>query len=104
VAFVFAGVSFYWAAGGMAGVHTLGGPIEKMATARDATFVTILWATAILKVAGGVLALALIRRGVRKIPRRWLLRAAWAAAALLALYGGTPNRLRRTGAIRHHRP
>ncbi|WP_367186615.1 DUF3995 domain-containing protein [Sporichthya sp.] len=88
MAFVFAGVSFYWAAGGMAGVHTLGGPIEKMATARDATFVTILWAMAIGKVAGGVLAMALIRRWVRRIPGRWLLRAAWGAAAPLALYGG----------------
>ena len=59
-----------------------------MATARDDTFVTILWATAILKIVGGVFAVALIRRGVRMISRRWLLRASWGAAALLALCGG----------------
>ena len=87
VAVVFGGVSFYWAAGGMAGVHTLGGTIEKMAVARDASFVTILWVTAVLKLAGGGLALALIRPWGRKLPRRWLLRAAWGAAALLTLYG-----------------
>lgn len=84
---MFAGVTFYWAAGGMAGVHTLGGPIEKLAIARDAPFVTILWVTAILKVAGGVLAVALIRPWLRKVPRRWLVRAAWGAAVPLTLYG-----------------
>lgn len=87
VAFAFAGVSFYWAAGGMAGVTTLGGSIERMATARAPGFVTVVWVTAVLKLAGGVLALALARPWTRELPRRWLLRAAWGAAILLTLYG-----------------
>lgn len=86
-AFAFAGVSFYWAAGGMAGVSTVGGSIERMAIARAPGFVTVLWVTAALKLVGGVLALALTRPWARKLSRRWLLRAAWGAAILLTLYG-----------------
>ena len=87
-AFVFAAVSFYWAAGGTAGADTIGDTITKPALARDPTFVAILWATGALKVLAGLLALALVRPWGRLTPRWMLLTAAWGTGALLVLYGG----------------
>lgn len=87
VAFVFAAVSFYWGAGGRLGLSTLGGSIQEMALARDPVIVTLVWVTGVGKVAGGVLALALVRPWGRRLPRRLLLLAAWSGAALLTTYG-----------------
>jgi len=87
VAFSFAAVTFYWSAGGMAGVSTLGGRFEEWAVARDPMIVTLLWFTGVLKVAGGMLALALVQPWGRRLPRRWLLLAAWSGAVLLTVYG-----------------
>ena len=42
----------------------------------------------ILKVAGGLLALALVRPWGRAVPRRLLLGTAWAARMVLTAYGG----------------
>ncbi|MDQ6784545.1 MAG: DUF3995 domain-containing protein [Actinomycetota bacterium] len=86
-AFSFAATSFYFAAGGMTGVGTLGGKIEELAHTRPPAFVAVVWFTAVLKVALGMLALALVRQWGRKLPRRWVLRAAWLCAGVLALYG-----------------
>ena len=44
-------------------------------------------ATVAVKVAGGLLALALVRPWGRVIPRRWLLTVSAAASALLVVYG-----------------
>jgi len=41
----------------------------------------------VLKVAVGVLALALVRPWGRRLPRRWMLRTAWLCAGVLTLYG-----------------
>ncbi len=87
VAFTFALVSFYWAAGGMGAMGTLGGRIEELARARDTGLVVATWVATVLKVAGGVLALALVRPWGRRVPRRVLRVAAWAGAALLTVYG-----------------
>lgn len=87
VAFSFAAVTFYWSAGGMAGVSTLGGRFEEWAVARDPMIVTLLWFTGVLKVAGAMLALALVQPWGRRLPRRWLLLAAWSGAVLLTVYG-----------------
>ncbi len=87
VAFAFAAVSFYWGLGGTAGVNTLGGRIEELALARDPMIITMIWVTGILKVAGGLLALALVRPWGLRLPRRWLVRGAWTGAALLTVYG-----------------
>lgn len=87
VAFAFAAVSFYWGAGGMAGVSTLGGRIEDLALARDPVFMKLVWVTGVLKFAGGMLALALVQPWGRRFPRRLLLLAAWSGAALLTVYG-----------------
>lgn len=87
VAFAFAAVSFYWGLGGTAGVSTLGGQIEALALARDPLIIALVWVTGIGKVVGGLFALALVRPWGRALPRRWLLRGAWAGAVLLTVYG-----------------
>lgn len=86
-AFSFALVSLYWAAGGMAALGTIGGAMEASARARDPTVVAATWAAFVLKVLGGLLALALVQPWGRRIPRRALLVAAVGGAAVLMLYG-----------------
>jgi hypothetical protein len=80
--------SFYWAAGGTIGLDTVGGAIEELARARDPAGVALGIGAGVLKVAGGVLALALVRRWGRRGPRRLLGGVAWAASVVLTLYGG----------------
>jgi hypothetical protein len=87
-ALLYAAVSFYWALGGTAGLDTLGGSLEERARTRDPAGLALGWASGILKAAGGVLALALVSPWGRVLPRRLLLAAAWAASAVLTLYGG----------------
>ena len=80
--------SFYWALGGTAGLDTLGGTIEELGRAHDPRGVALGAVAGILKVAGGLLALALVRPWGRAVPRRLLLGAAWAASVVLTGYGG----------------
>jgi len=58
---LFAGMSFYWAAGGMLGVKSLGGEIYQMALDRDQDFVPIVWATGIIKLVGVLFLFILLR-------------------------------------------
>ena len=88
LALAYAAVSFYWAAGGTAGLSTIGGKLEEMARARDPGLLALVLVTAFLKVAYGLLALALVRPFGRAFPRWALLAAAWAGATLLSAYGG----------------
>ena len=81
-------LSFYWAAGGTIGLDTVGGAIEELARARDPAGVALGLGAGVVKVAGGVLALALVRPWGRRVPRRLLAGVAWAASGVLALYGG----------------
>jgi hypothetical protein len=85
---VFAGISFYWALGGGLGVDTLGGRLEQLALARDPAINAAVWVTGFLKVGGALLALALVQRWGRRLPRPLLLLLGWGAAAVLMLYGG----------------
>jgi hypothetical protein len=80
--------SFYWAAGGTIGLDTVGRAIEELARARDPAGVALGIGAGVLKVAGGVLALALVRPWGRRVPRRLLGGVAWAASVVLTLYGG----------------
>jgi hypothetical protein len=80
--------SFYWALGGTAGLDTVGGAIEELARTRDPAGVALGIAAGVLKVAGGLLALALVRPWGRAVPRRLLLGVAWAASMVLTAYGG----------------
>jgi hypothetical protein len=88
LAFAYALVSLYWAVGGHALVTTVGGYVEQFARRGGALPVLVALAAAAAKVAGGLLALALVRPWGRMIPRRWLLIGSSAASALLVGYGG----------------
>lgn len=83
---VFAAMSFYWALGGTVGMNTQSEQI--LALSGEAWFVAVVWATGVLKVLAGLLALALVRSWGRTIPRWLLLVAAWGTGMLLSLYGG----------------
>ena len=85
-AFLFAVMSFYWAAGGMFGVETLGEGMREMALARDPDLITMTWITGILKLLAGVLALALVQQWGRRCQRWLLLSSAWGAGLLFVLY------------------
>jgi hypothetical protein len=88
LAWLYAVPSFYWALGGTAGLDTVGGAIEELGRAHDPAGVALGIGAGVLKVAGGLLALALVRPWGRAIPRRLLLVAAWAASMVLTVYGG----------------
>ncbi|MGI8687112.1 MAG: DUF3995 domain-containing protein [Thermomicrobiales bacterium] len=90
-AFVFAALSFYWAAGGTAGVSTNAPAITRPVLARDPTWIAILWGTGALKIIAGLLALALVRPWGRALPRWLLLTAAWGAGAMMAGYEGAAS-------------
>lgn len=85
-AFVFAAVSIYWALGGTAGVSTVDPSFLERAD--EPAAVAMLWLTAAVKVAGGLLALAFVQDWGRALPRRVLLLGGWAGGAGMALYGG----------------
>jgi hypothetical protein len=63
--------SFYWAAGGTGGLDTVGGAIEELARARDPAGVALGIGAGVLKVAGAVLVLALVRPGAVGCPAGW---------------------------------
>jgi hypothetical protein len=75
------------ALGGTAGIDTLGGKLEQLARDGDPVVLWLAGAAGALKVAGAVLALALVRPWGRVVPRRLLLVAAWAGSVVLVLYG-----------------
>jgi hypothetical protein len=80
--------NFYWALGGTAGLDTVGGTIEELARSRNPAGVALGIGADVLKLAGALLALALLRPWGRLVPRRLLLGAAWAASVVLTAYGG----------------
>jgi len=86
-AFAYALMSLYWAVGGRGLVSTVGGYVEQFAHRGGPIPVLVALAATVAKVAGGLLALALIRPWGRAIRRGWLLAGAAAASALLVLYG-----------------
>lgn len=87
LAFAYAAVSLYWTAGGTALLATVGGTMEEVANHGGLPAIALGSAASVLKAAGGMLALALIRPGGRIIPRKWLLRVAGVASAALSCYG-----------------
>jgi hypothetical protein len=88
LALLYAVPSFYWALGGTAGLDTVGGAIEQLGRTRDPAGVALAIGAGVLKVAGGLLALALVRPWGRALPRRLLGGVAWAASVVLTAYGG----------------
>jgi hypothetical protein len=88
VAFAYALMSLYWALGGHALISTIGGYVEQFARRGGALPVLIALAATLAKVAGGLLALALVRPWGEMVPRQWLLSGSAGASALLVVYGG----------------
>ena len=88
VAFAYALMSLYWALGGHGLVSTIGGYVEQFSRQGGILPVVIALAATLAKVAGGLLALALVRPWGRAVPRRWLLAGSAVASALLVVYGG----------------
>jgi hypothetical protein len=88
LAFGYALMSLYWALGGHALISTVGGYAEQFARRGGALPVLAAFAVMLAKVAGGLLALALVCRWGRAVPRGWLLIASIGASLLLVVYGG----------------
>jgi Protein of unknown function (DUF3995) len=88
VAFAYALMSLYWALGGHGLVSTIGGYVEQFGRRGGILPVVIALAATLAKVAGGLLALALVRPWGRAVPRGWLLAGSAVASALLVVYGG----------------
>jgi len=88
VAFGYALMDLYWALGGHALVSTVGGYAEQFARQGGALPVLLAVAAMAAKVAGGLLALALVRPWGRVVPRGWLLAGSAGASVLLVAYGG----------------
>jgi hypothetical protein len=88
LAFASAAVSLYWTLGGTLLLDTVGGAIEDLARERSFVSVALGTTTVVLKVAAGVLALALVRLPVGGFRRRVVLLANGVASALLVVWGG----------------
>jgi len=84
---IFAAISVYWLLGGTVGLHTLADTIQASAEANDRSFVLTTWVTVVLKVLGGLLAMAMILPWGRRGPRRLLRILLAGAGVLLTLYG-----------------
>lgn len=85
-AFLFAALSFYWGMGGRLGTNTLGPAL--VAAANDPLFVALgLWVAGLVKVFGGLIALALVQEWGRRFPQLLLRTAAWMGGGFALLYG-----------------
>jgi hypothetical protein len=84
LAFASAAVTAFWLLGGTAGLDTVGGEIERLARERSTPMVLVLGLTLLLKLAAGMLAVALMRRSVA----RGVVRLALVTGIVLSLYGG----------------
>jgi hypothetical protein len=76
------------ALGGTVGLAMVGGAIEELARARHPAGVALGVGAGVLKLAGALLALTLVRPWGRAVPRRLLLGVAGAGSVLLTAYGG----------------
>jgi len=101
-AFGYAAVSLYWAAGGTAGLSTVGGVAQTMARTGGVAAAAGIAAIVLLKTAGGLLALAMVMPWGQRLPRRALSTAGLAGSALLIVYGAVQvagEALAETGAV-----
>ena len=71
-AFGYAAVSLYWAAGGKAGLSTVGGTAQTMARSGGAVAAAVITVTVLVKTAGGLLALAMVMPWGRRLPTQRL--------------------------------
>jgi len=83
-AFLFAALSFFWAAGGRTGLQ----PLEQEATSSHPAWIAINLSAGVLKAITGLMALALVRSQGRSMYRRLLFATAWVLGVGMSLYGG----------------
>jgi Protein of unknown function (DUF3995) len=83
-AFLFAALSFFWAAGGRTGLH----PLEVEVAPGDPMWIALNLGAGLLKAVVGLIALALVRPWGRRIPSKLLLAVAWVLGVGMSLYGG----------------
>jgi hypothetical protein len=87
-AFAFAVPSLYWGLGGTFGAETVARRALTLSWSTDPLIMAVVLVTGLLKVFGGLFALALVRPSWPRAPRWMMLTAGWAAAVLLMAYGG----------------
>jgi Protein of unknown function (DUF3995) len=88
LAFASAAVSAYWTLGGTALLDTVGGTLERLARDRSAAALALGIIVILVKVVGGLLALALIYPWGARIGPRLLLVTSVVGSLVLVLYGG----------------
>lgn len=88
LAFASAAVSAYWTLGGTALLDALGGSFERLARDRSPAALVLGVMVILVKVAGGLLALALVRPWGARIRRGVLLVPCVVGSLILVLYGG----------------
>jgi hypothetical protein len=82
-------VSFYWGLGGTFALDRVGREAVELSASGNIPIFIALWLVGLLKVGGGLLALAMVQPwGSRRVPRWALLSAGWGTSTLLVLYGG----------------
>src|SRR4029450_9763761 len=86
LAFASAAVSLYWTLGGTALLDALGGAFERLARDRSTAALGVGVGVVLVKVAAGLLALALVRPWGARIGRRMLLLPSLAGSLILVLY------------------
>jgi Protein of unknown function (DUF3995) len=88
LAFASASVSLYWTLGGTLLLDTVGVAVEDLPRDRSLAAVALGATTVVLKIAAGLLALALLRLPVGARRRRVVLGANGMASAILCVWGG----------------
>lgn len=100
-------VSLYWALGGRAGLHTVGGFAEQMAGSHSAQAAAVAWAVVGAKAIGVALPLGLVRDWGNVVPRRGRTIACGGVGVSLFLYGVVQvagEALVELGVVRPHAP
>lgn len=84
---LFAAMSFYWAAGGMVGIKSVGGEISEKILERDQDFIVIVWLTGFVKLGGAFLLLLLLKKWRHKEMNKILSSLTIVVGAFMLLYG-----------------
>lgn len=83
-AFLFAALSFFWAAGGRTGLH----PLEQQAASNNLAWIAINLGAGVLKALAGLIAVAIVRSWGPRSYRKFLVAVAWVLGVGMSLYGG----------------
>lgn len=87
VGLLYAAVSVYWGLGGTWLLDTVGGTLERQGRAGNAAVMLAVWAAVALKLIAALLPLIAVRGLTKPTRNRVVWALAWAAAAILTVYG-----------------